>query len=74
MKTLIILVKNFWLYTRTAFRDSVDLIMFSIALILSVIDLTGTHLPGAVGFLTAYIFFALNRIGYYKLVTADKLK
>lgn len=66
MKTFIALISGLLADAKTAFKDHTDLIMFIIAVALSVADLSGVKLRGAVGFLTFYIFFNLVRIGYLK--------
>ena len=74
MTVLIDSLKNLYLNISTAFKDRVDLIIFLFAAAFSYIDITGTHLKGAIGFLTFYLFFLLSRYGYFKRKLAEKDK
>ena len=56
---------------KMAAKDTVDITMFLIAAILSILDIVGSDVRGAVGFLTFYIFVLLVRFGYTKKVIKD---
>jgi len=58
-------------YLKFAAKDTVDVCMFLIAVILSILDFYGYDLMGGLGFLTTYIFVLLMRFGYTKKVIYD---
>jgi len=64
-------MKDLILSLKMAAKDTVDVCMFLIAVILSVLDFFGYDLMGGLGFLTAYIFVLLMRFGYTKKVIFD---
>lgn len=65
MKLLFDSLKNLLVNMKVAAKDRVDLIMFLILAVLSVVDFY-QHIPGAVGFQTFYTFFCLIRLATLK--------
>ena len=66
------ILKNLWLDIKSAATDTVDLIMFIILILFSILDLAGVDLTGAVGFITFYVMFLLIRLGGAKRMLKDK--
>jgi hypothetical protein len=64
--TLAQLIKSLWGVMKVAAKDRVDLIMFLILAVLSVLDICGVYLMGAVGFATFYMFWLLIRLAVLK--------
>ena len=60
------LIKSLWSNIKVAAKDRVDLLMFLILAVLSVVDISGTYLQGAVGFSTFYVFWLLIRLAILK--------
>lgn len=52
---------NLWEDIKVAVKDTVDVSMVVIFLILAIIDLSGTSLHGAIGFILFYTVFLLIR-------------
>lgn len=66
MKVLISSIKNLWENMKVAAKDRVDLIMFLIFAVLSVLDIQGNGIPGTVGFQAFYVFWLLIRLATLK--------
>lgn len=60
------LIISLWSAIKVASKDRVDLIMFLILAVLSVLDICGTYMMGAVGFATFYVFWLLIRLSILK--------
>lgn len=64
------LIKNI----KVAAKDRTDLIMFIIAVGLSIADFYHVNLTGGLGFLTAYIFILLIRLSILKQLNNSQSK
>lgn len=67
------LILSLWGNIKVAAKDRVDLIMFLIFAVLSVLDICGVYIMGAVGFETFYCFWLLIRLATLKR-ELEKLK
>lgn len=72
MATFKELTKSLWGNIKYAAKDTVDVCVFVIFIILSIIDLWSGDVRGAVGFATAYIFFLKIRLAIFEQALKKK--
>ena len=72
MATFKELTKSLWKNIKYAAKDTVDVSMFVIFLILAIIDLWGGNVRGAVGFALVYIFFLKIRLAIFEQALKNK--